>query len=196
VAPITPGDANPGEHVKGIVFNLLEDVVTAAHGADVWDDLLAAVDAEGAYTSLGTYPDGELVAIVGAAAARLGLPVPDLIRWFGRKAMARLAMAHPSFFVGHRSTRPFLLTLNQIIHPEVRKLHRGADVPDFDFDTSDPEVLGLGYRSLRRMCSLAEGLIEGAADHYHEVATIEHPQCMHRGDAHCLIRVSCRPHGL
>ncbi|MDX2057779.1 MAG: heme NO-binding domain-containing protein [Gemmatimonadales bacterium] len=181
--------------MKGIVFNLLEDVVTAEYGADVWDDLLAAADADGAYTSLGTYPDRELVAIVGAASARLGLPAPDIIRWFGRKAMARLAVAHGSFFAGHRSTRPFLLTLNQIIHPEVRKLHPGADVPDFDFDTSDPDILGLGYRSHRRMCSFAEGLIEGAADHYREVATIEHPQCMHRGDARCLIRVSFRPDG-
>lgn len=181
--------------MKGIIFNLLEDVVTTDYGPDVWDDLLAAVDADGAYTSLGTYPDHELVAIVDAASARLGLPAADLIRWFGRKAMTRLAAAHAAFFVGHRSTRPFLLTLNQIIHPEVRKLHRGADVPDFDFDASDPDVLGLGYRSRRRMCSLAEGLIEGAADHYHEVAVIEHPECMHRGDAQCLLRVSFRPDG-
>ena len=26
--------------MKGVVFNLLQEVVTAAHGPDVWDDLL------------------------------------------------------------------------------------------------------------------------------------------------------------
>lgn len=57
--------------VKGVVFNLLEQAVTDAHGDDVWIDLLEEAGVEGAYTSLGSYPDSEIVALVGAAANQL-----------------------------------------------------------------------------------------------------------------------------
>jgi hypothetical protein len=46
--------------VKGIVFNLLEQVVSRDYGEDMWDDLLSAAGLVGAYTSLGSYPDEHL----------------------------------------------------------------------------------------------------------------------------------------
>ena len=46
--------------MKGIIFNLLEEVVTQAHGEEVWDQLLDAAQVDGAFTSLGNYPDEDL----------------------------------------------------------------------------------------------------------------------------------------
>jgi predicted hydrocarbon binding protein len=63
-------------------------------------------------------------------------------------------------------------------------------VPDFDFDDSSPTVLGMGYYSKRRLCALAEGLIEGAARHFGETVAIAHPQCMHRGDPQCRLELT------
>ena len=77
-----------------------------------------------------------------------------VVRWFGRHALLLLSQSYPQLFVPHTSTRPFLLTLNDIIHPEVRKLYPGADVPEFDYDTSDPQTLRMGYRSRRKLCAL------------------------------------------
>ncbi|MBN3851729.1 heme NO-binding protein, partial [Paraburkholderia sp. Ac-20342] len=37
--------------MKGIVFNLLEELVRREHGEDAWDDLLDAAHVQGAYTS-------------------------------------------------------------------------------------------------------------------------------------------------
>jgi hypothetical protein len=91
------------------------------------------------------------------------------------------------------STRSFVLTLNQIIHAEVRKLYPGADVPDFDFDTSRDDVLVIGYQSARKLCALAEGFITGAATHFGEQAMIEQTACMHRGDDKCLIHCTFSP---
>ena len=54
--------------MKGIIFNLLEDVVIHDHGQDTWDELLNATSLDGAYTSLGSYPDAHIQALVGAAA--------------------------------------------------------------------------------------------------------------------------------
>ena len=187
------GGSGHDRRVKGIVFNLLEQVVSRDYGEDTWDDLLGAAGLVGAYTSLGSYPDEHLGRIVAAASEALALPSQDVVRWFGREALPALAKAYPAFFSPHTDTRAFLLTLNDIIHPEVRKLYPGADVPEFDFDRRPDGSLAMGYGSHRKMCSFAEGLIEGAATHFGEQVTISQPRCMLRGDARCELEITFSP---
>jgi hypothetical protein len=176
--------------MKGIVFNLLADLVRREHGEDTWDRLIEAAGVDGVYTSLGSYPDSDMTKLVQAAAARLGLPADAVLRWFGRAVLAELANQFPDFFVGHRTLQSFLLTLNDIIHPEVRKLYPGAAVPTFDFDTSSKPVLLMGYTSGRHLCAFGEGLIEGAATYFGEPVHIDQPQCVKRGDAKCVFRIA------
>jgi hypothetical protein len=122
--------------MKGIVFNLLAELVQQQYGEDIWDDLLEKAQIEGSFTSLGSYPYEDLRRLVSAASSKLGMPKDEVLRWFGRNAIPLLAARYPKFFEPHASTRPFLLTLNEIIHPEVRKIYPGAHVPEFDYDTS------------------------------------------------------------
>lgn len=176
--------------MKGIVFNLLEGVVTAEFGEDGWDDLLEAAGASGAYTAVGNYPDDDFVRLLKVLPPEAGETAADQLRWFGRRAMPMLAGRYDLFFRPHADTRSFLLTLNDIIHPEVRKLYPGADVPSFDFDDSpdgQPGTLVIGYRSGRRLCGLAEGFVLGAADHFGQHVTVTQTQCMHRGADRCLL---------
>jgi hypothetical protein len=179
--------------VKGIVFNLLEEVVSTEYGDAAWDRLLDAAGLEGAYTSLGSYDDAQVFALVRVASEALAIPPEDVLRWFGERAMPLLARRYPGFFGNHAHVREFLLTLNNIIHPEVRKLYPGAQTPVFDFDTSAADVLTIGYNSPRRLCALAEGFMRGAAAHYRQRLDIAHPQCMHHGDAKCVFHVRCLP---
>lgn len=179
--------------MKGIIFNLLEDVVTQHYGADTWDDLLAAAQVDGAFTSLGSYEDDKLLRLVSAASTALNQPPDVIVRWFGTNAIPLLAKKYPDFFRKHDHARSFLLTLNGIIHPEVRKLYPGADVPDFDMDASSPEVLVMSYYSKRKLCALAEGLITGAATHFGERVTIRHDSCLHRGDPSCRLELTFAP---
>jgi hypothetical protein len=155
--------------------------------------LLESSGVDGAYTSLGSYPDEELFKLVGAAARALDQPPDAIVRWFASQALPLLATKYPEFFSPHTSTRAFLLTLNDVIHPEVRKLYPGADVPVFDYDTSSPDVLIMGYGSPRRMCAFAHGLIEGAAAHYRQALYFEHMAFMTNGSAKCLFRLSFGP---
>jgi hypothetical protein len=179
--------------MKGIVFNLLEEVVRAEHGEDTWDSLLESAQLDGAYTSLGNYPDEHLIKLVLAASAALRLPPDAIIRWFARNAFPLLAGKYPVFFVAHRSARTFLLTLNDIIHPEVRKLYLGADVPEFAFDTTSDDYLVMEYNSRRKLCAFAEGLIEGAAAHFRQRLEMRQSRCMHRGDDRCTFHVALHP---
>src|SRR6185503_4047295 len=100
---------------------------------------------------------------VEAASEALGKPADEILRWFGRQAMPLLAHQYPVFFASHHATRAFVLSVNSIIHPEVRKLYTGAGCPHFHFEDGADGALLLGYNSPRRLCALAHGFIEGAA---------------------------------
>jgi hypothetical protein len=181
--------------MKGIIFNLLEDVVISHHGEDTWDKLLTATALDGAYTSLGSYPDEQIQKLVGAASQTFGMTPFEVLRWFGQRAIPLLFERYPGFFSTPSSTRPFLLSVNGIIHPEVRKIYPGADVPTFEFWDQPDGGLMMGYVSPRRLCALAQGFIEGAAIHYGETVILEHRECMHKGDKRCLCHI-CFSSGL
>jgi hypothetical protein len=176
--------------MKGIIFNLLEEVVISNHGEDKWDQLLSTTALDGAYTSLGSYPDEQIVDLVGAASRLFGLTPFEVLRWFGAQAIPLLLGRYPRFFTSQPSTRPFVLSVNNIIHPEVRKIQPGADCPTFDFRNAPDGGLIMGYVSPRRLCALAQGFIEGAATHYGETVIFEHRECMHQGDNRCLCYIS------
>ena len=175
--------------MKGVVFNLLEQLVARDFGEDTWDALLEASGLDGVYTSLGSYPDEDLAKLVSAASEALAMPADDVVSWLGRNALPLFAERYPQLFEPHDSTRSLVLTLNDIIHPEVRKLYPGADVPEFDFEVREGVVV-MGYHSPRKLCSFAEGLLLGAADHYGERLTIEQPVCMKRGGAQCVLELA------
>lgn len=179
--------------MKGVVFNLLEEAVVKNFGADAWDDLLESAEVEGAYTSLGNYSDDEIVALVGAAAAKLKMTNADVLRWFGEQAMPILKERYPALFAPHASSRSFVLSVNSIIHPEVRKLYSGAKCPFFHFRETPQGTVTMGYESSRRMCDLAHGFVKGAANIFCEQVDITHHSCMNHGAEKCLMEIQWTP---
>lgn len=161
--------------MKGVLFNVVEEVVTELYSADTWDDLLAAAEVEGSYTSLGSYPDEEMLAIVGAAAEALGLPVPALLRTVGHHAFKGLTSRYPDF-TNEGSLRDFLQHVENIIHPEVKMLYPDAVLPTFTFEDMEGDRMRMVYTSPRGLDHLAEGLIGGAAEAFGEEVTIERPE--------------------
>ncbi|MBI3203534.1 MAG: heme NO-binding domain-containing protein [Myxococcales bacterium] len=175
--------------MKGIVFHLFQASISKHHGEDAWDDILEEAGVEGAYTSLGTYPDDELYALVNAASRRVDRPPAEVVRWFAMEAADVFAERFPAFFAPHTTVRTFLLALNDIIHPEVKKLYPEAETPSFTFETAPDGRLVMHYHSHRQLCAFGEGLILGSAKHFGERATVEQPTCVHRGDDHCVLVV-------
>lgn len=175
--------------MKGIIFNLFEDVVTESFGPAAWDGLLCATGTEGVYASLGSYPDSELLALVDATAAITGRSRQEVLRGFGEAVFPLFIARYPNFMSGARDARTFLLSLNTTIHSEVRKLYSGAGCPHFRFAIA-PNRLRIGYGSPRRLCSLAEGMIQGVATHFGERIELSHPECMHKGAQSCRIDVT------
>lgn len=173
--------------MKGIVFTVLAEVITESHGARVWDRLLDDAGLDGAYTAVGSYDDGEMERLVAAAGSLLELDRETVLRWFGIHAIPRFHARYPHIFAEYVSAKALLLALNDVIHPQVRKLFPGAYAPEFAYAEIDVHTLSLEYRSTRMLCSFAEGLVLGAAAHYGDDVTVTHATCCRTGDERCVI---------
>ena len=161
--------------MKGVIFNLLERVVTDEYGVDVWDDLIDDAGVTGAYSSLGNYDDSEIEALVAAAAAKTGQTRAQVLHWFGVRAMPLLRELYPSLFDPHGSSHDFVLSVNEMIHPEVRKLYPDAQCPFFHMRRSGEDVVTMKYESQREMIDLAHGFLDGAAEIYGDRITVTKP---------------------
>lgn len=150
--------------MKGIIFNAVEEAVTSLYSADVWDDLLEAAHCPGSYTSLGRYDDAELSRLVSAASEATGIEPDDLLRVLGRHSMAHLARRFPHLMEGADDPLVYLQSVNDVIHPEVLKLHTDATPPQFEFQPLDGGALRVTYQSDRGLGALAEGLVAGLGD--------------------------------
>ncbi len=178
--------------MKGVVFNLLQQVITAEYGPDAWDDLVDEAGVSGAYTSLGSYEDEEIERLLDVAAQTLSLSRAAVLRWFGQQAMPLLAEAYPDFFRPHSSARTFVAGVNSIIHAEVRKLYVGAECPHFNIRETEAGALAMDYRSSRNMCALAQGFVEGAARFYCEEVDFRHVACVEDGAERCRFEIAWR----
>lgn len=159
--------------MKGIVFNVVEEVVTELYGSDTWDDLLHAAGVDGAYTALGNYADRELVRIVEVAADATGMSPDELWRTVGRLALPKLAGRLPTSVDVGADAMSFLLDVNDIIHPQVSVLYPEAVPPVFEFNQRDHGELWIRYRSDRQLIALAEGLILGCGDLFDEPLAVD-----------------------
>ena len=177
--------------MKGLLFNIVQEVVEDEFGPDAWDEIVRRSGTDGAYTSLGSYPDAELGAIVTAAADVAGVTEPEALVLVGRKGFGRLSGRHAELLDGADSWMDVLSQLDGIIHPEVQKIYPDAEVPSFRA-SRDGGSMRLRYESSRHLCPLAEGLILGLGEHFDTVLSVEHLECVHRGDESCVLEVDRR----
>jgi predicted hydrocarbon binding protein len=175
--------------MKGVVFALVEDVVIERFGFDMWDEVLDRAEADGVYTSLADYPDAELTAIVGAIAEITGSSVDEVLVLAGRAGFAVLAAHHADLVEPYDDWRELVSSLDNLIHPEVRKIYAGAEPPRFSTNTSAEGRLLLEYRSGRGLCRLAEGLVRGAGAWFSSPVEVVHTACDREGSDACVLEV-------
>ena len=69
--------------MKGIVMNVLADMVEKQFGMPQWNAILSEAGSEGAYTAAARYDDQELLDLVGIISRRQSMPIEDLVFAFG-----------------------------------------------------------------------------------------------------------------
>ncbi len=173
--------------MKGIVFTTFNDMVEGEFGIDVWESVLAAAapESDGIYTAVEDFPDEELMGMVSALSEQLDTPQEVLIEAFGRYLFGALNSKHPMFVAKETDYFSFLKSIDDVIHKEVEKLYENPNLPSMRWEQTEDDELTLHYRSPRKLCILAIGLIHGAADHYGVRINVKHNPCMHDGSDYC-----------
>lgn len=173
--------------MKGVIFTTLGQMVEEKFGLAFWDTVLldVAPASEGIYTAGNIYSDKELFALIASISKLSGIPSNDLVIAYGEYLFDKLAILFPGLVPKNCSLKQFLKSIDRVIHVEVKKLHPNAELPSLAYEDTVPEQLTILYRSPRKLCSLAMGLMKGAANHYKEALSINEPVCMHKGADHC-----------
>jgi len=180
--------------MKGIVFTTFNDMVENKVGIDVWESILDAVkpESKGIYTSVEDFPDEELIAMVTELSVLTNTPVYELVKAFGQYLFHTLAFKHAVFVENKPDFIEFLKSIEDVIHKEVKKLYPNPNLPSLKWEQHDDKSLSLYYKSPRKLCHLAEGLIKGAAEHYQVEYNMGHDPCMHDGSDHCHFKIAIK----
>ena len=176
--------------MKGVVMNLLADMVETQLGMEEWNAVLDEAGEDGIYTATSIYEDERLLNMVGILSRRNDIPVGDLVYAFGQFMFPAFFSRYPQLIEGHDNVLDFLQGLDSVIHVEVAKLYPGAITPGFSDSRRDEKTLHLKYTSDRQLCALAEGLIDGAAKHFGNAYQLEHNPCYHEGADHCGLLIT------
>ena len=173
-------------------MNLLNEMVEQEMGLAAWNSALEEAGLTGVYTAAGRYDDRELLSLVSIFAARTGKPEQELVSAFGKFMFPAFKERYPQLIDDELGLLDFLSTIEDVIHVEVLKLYPDASVPTFTYERPADNRLEMRYDSPRRLCALAVGLIDGAAEHYGESYDLQHSPCMHEGAAYCGLNVTVR----
>lgn len=154
--------------MKGVIFTEFLGFIEQKFGLPMADHLITSTnpDSAGAYTAVGTYDFGELVAMVVELGKKTEVPVPDLIKAFGGHLFNHFVESHSATLGSVQSTEQLLSEVENRIHVEVRKLFPDAELPTISFEEISPGKSLVTYRSARPFADLAEGLISAAIKHF------------------------------
>jgi hypothetical protein len=177
--------------VQGVIFQELEKYVVRelGHtGLSRMRDLTGRGD--GGYQFDKAYPDDEMFVILRGLVEATRRAPEEIVEEFGEFLVPGLLEVY-GFIVDPRwSFLDFLLNTEAIIHAGVKLNTPGARPPVIQALRAGPETVKISYRSRRRLCPLAKGIIRGAAAHYNVAINLSEDVCMLRGDSECVITVS------
>lgn len=165
--------ARQGVALKGLVFTTFYSFCEERFGPDMLDDVIedARLPHGGAYTSVGTYPFDEMVALIAAVVKRAGLGMPTLLEQFGEYCFACWVKKFPALF-SNRDLFDVLANIDDFHESEVRKLYPDAELPSFKVNGRGADYVVLDYHSCKPLADLAVGVIRGAGKHLNAPVTV------------------------
>ncbi len=171
--------------MKGIVFTEFLEMVEADFGPDMMEDIIDSSELEsgGAYTSVGTYPDSEMIQLLTQLSEKSGVSTSVLLNKFGHAMLRSFAKKYSHWISDCGHGFDLLMKVDNYIHIEVKKLYPEAFLPKFNHERIDEHTLIYKYSSPRKMGDLAEGLIEGTMEAFGHQYTIDRKNITEDGSA-------------
>jgi predicted hydrocarbon binding protein len=174
--------------MHGLIHLELQKFVEERFGAKAWAELIrrAGLAAE-IYTPLRSYPDEQMLALVGEAVAMTGFTATSLLEEFGETLVPTYLSIYGNLVKPEWRTLEVIEHTEETIHRVVRMRHAGAEPPRLRAKRTQPNEVVLTYDSPRRLCAVARGIVKGVAKQFKEMVTIDERKCMHKGDPACVI---------
>jgi hypothetical protein len=154
--------------MKGVVFTEYMEFIEDQFGFDVVDDMIEKAGVSGIYTQAGNYPFEELYQMVVSLSEIVNAPAPALIEAFGKNIFKKLIVIYPKPVQAYSTAFEFIAHIDNVVHPEVKKLYPETELPTFNLESVNETKLVTTYSSTKPLMDLAKGLMEGCAEHYGE----------------------------
>lgn len=135
------------------------------------------------------YPDQEMFLIVEAVATSTGTSMTVVLEDFGEALIPALLQMYGFLVDPEWTLFDFLLNTELLIHSAVRTHTPDSRPPVIRVDRTAPKEVRITYRSPRRLCAVARGIVRGAAAHYGVAVAITDRACMLRNDPECVLTV-------
>ena len=174
--------------MHGIIHLELQNFVVQHHGEAAWRTLTDRAGLSGEiYTPLRSYPDEQIMALVGAAVQLTGADVTVLLEAFGEFLAPRYLSLYGKLLKPEWRTLDVLEHAENTIHRVVRLREPGALPPRLQAQRVSPTAIKMTYTSPRKLCAVARGIARGIAAHFREQLMVTDERCMYRGDRECVL---------
>jgi predicted hydrocarbon binding protein len=175
--------------VHGVIFAGLRKYAEAKIGPQGWATLRKEAGLEDRiYLAVRSYDDADALALVAAASRVTGNAPEAILEDFGKFLAPELLRMYNAIIDPTWKTLDVLEQLESTIHRVVRMRGQNLSPPNLSCARVGSRV-SIPYRSERKLCALAVGLIKGIAQGYGEDVSVVEPQCMLRGSTACRLVV-------
>ncbi len=154
--------------MKGTIVACMQELVTKKFGAAKWKESLtkAGIPASKIYSTLEDVADTEVLGIMKGISEAGALTMARVMEAFGEYWATIYAPGiYKTYFTSARSTRDFLLSLDQI-HVSMTQRIKSAKPPRFTYEWQGEKHLIMHYQSSRGLVALMPGLIRGLGMYY------------------------------
>jgi hypothetical protein len=176
--------------MHGIILTELQKFVTQHHGGEAWTEILNRAGLRNSiYLPSTTYPDSDVVAIVGAASQMTGMPAAQLLEAFGEALVPGLIHTYGRLVKHGWKTLDLIEHTEGTMHTVVRRQNPGAEPPRLRCRRVSAGEVIITYTSERKLCAVAKGIVRGIASHFQQRIIIRESECMLKGASACTISV-------
>jgi hypothetical protein len=180
--------------MKGIIFVVWEKYLNDRFGTtfiETYREQIGETSEQLPVTGR-TYPDALLVKGLSTASRLSRLSEDRLMLEYGRYFMLNGLVEYLcGYLLAQAWNGADLLLLMRDAHAQMRRTPDGVEPPLFAYEVlaEDHRHMVLTYDSGRKLCSLLEGCIHGAAERFGEQVAVRELSCMKKGAAVCRFEV-------
>lgn len=184
--------------MHGSIFSQLQKYVTQKYGADSWQQMLtkAGFASTTVFLTVRSYPDRDLESMIKVAQEMTKLSRDQILKDFGLFIGNYLLQTYSRLIDPKWTALDLIENTEKQIHKVLHAFDPNVMPPELVVRRDSPTQVTITYTSQRRMCALAEGIIETIARHFKEKIVMHQLTCMNKGGASCQIRIMIEKAGI